>query len=191
MLNHTYSIIYISSILIISVMLYVNCATYRVVPEISDNIYNDKILFNDNNYKLTYKLNPSSYTKCEQKLLRKIVGRLSFKEVNEVDKYQLKGFFLSVDLNFLGYQGAGIEIFTAITLGVIPTYLKEQDEFKFKYKLFNDNKLIHQKEYVLRVKQFNWIFVAPAGFGNSCREQKAIDLMTRDFFSGVDLKKLH
>jgi len=174
-----YLIIYI-------ILISLSCESYRIKPLTDKQDYYD----NHSQLILNYRVYPSHYSRHEQNSLKRSIKKLKFKEIKEINITPSKGLYLEVNINYLGPTGTGIGIFSVITFGIIPTYLSEHDTYCFRFKCYNGTKLLHEKEYILSMKQFNWIFVAFAGFTNCYREEKIIYRMVTDFFNEIDFSNI-
>lgn len=170
--------------IIITIFL-LSCESYNVRPSLSINneTGNDfsKIVLN---YKFDFEFLQSRNLKNP---IIKSLKKIKFKEIIEIDQLSSGNSKLEIKIKYLGPFGTGIEVISAITLGIIPTYFSELDLYGIKLVLYNYKRKVMEKEYILRMKQFNWIFVAPAAIGNSCRRQKIIDSIIKDFFSYVKM----
>jgi hypothetical protein len=81
--------------------------------------------------------------------------------------------------------GLGIEAISIISFGFIPTYVSEHDWININIKLYNNSKLIREKDYIITSKRFNWIFVTPGVIANYFKKDQIIELLLKDFFSNL------
>lgn len=164
----------------------IGCESYNIRPSIVT--IND---FSNQSSKVStlhYKINASYYAGFEKELLIQSMQKLPFATIREETDYMPSSPLLVIGVDYISPRGAGVEYISALTLGIIPTL--GRSEFRFTYKLLFNNNIIHEKEYIMQRKTFNWIFAAPGAFGNRGREQKTINQMTRDFFNEIDSSKL-
>jgi hypothetical protein len=174
-------------VLIILLTIYaIGCQSYNIRPTIvaTNDLYNTISVEST----LHYKINASYYAGFEKELLIQSIQRLPFATIREETDDLPSSPLLVIVVDYISPRNGGIVYISALTLGIIPTCGKS--EFRFQYKLLFNNNTIHEKEYIMQRKTFNWIFAAPGAFGNRGREQKTIDQMTRDFFNEIDFSNL-
>ncbi len=170
---------HLRKIVIIAAFIFLSCESYNIRPlvvhqDVKNNI--SKIIVN---YKFDFIYLQSKNLKNP---IVNSLKKLKFKEINEINQFSNNNYNLEIKIRYIGPFGTGIGIISVVSLGLIPTYLSEHDKYEIKFILYKGKNKLQEKEYILRMKQFNWIFVAPGGVGNNCRRNKIIDLIVQDFF---------
>ncbi len=167
------------TLMIISFSIFLSCESYTI----RSFVEKQKADIDFSHIVLNYKFD---FADLQSKNLKKPIisslKQMNFKDINEINQLSHDNYNFEIQVKYLGPLGTSIAVLSIVTLGIVPTYLSEHDMYGIRLVLYKGLKPLYDKEYVLRMKQFNWIFVAPAGIGNKCRREKIIDVIVDDFF---------